>query len=86
MKTLNTTHKQTSIASYLVSAAQPSQVLREEGGSIDIGDKLNMKQENRDIPDAQETSTPSNGSSKRLTKESSQENLRKLTFDRGEAK
>ena len=31
-------------------------------------------------------STPSSGSSKRPTKESSQENLRKLTFDRGEAK
>ena len=39
--------------------AQPSQVLREEGGSIDIGEKLNMKQEDRDIPDTPETSTPS---------------------------
>ena len=51
--------------------AQPSQVLREEGGSIDIGEKLNMKQEDRDIPDTPETSTPSSGSSKRPTKESS---------------
>ena len=66
--------------------SQPSQLLREEGGSIDIGEKLNMKQEDRDIPDTPETSTPSSGSSKRPTKESSQENLRKLTFDRGEAK
>ena len=66
--------------------AQPSQVLREEGGSIDIGEKLNMKQEDRDIPDTPETSTPSSGSSKRPTKESSQENLRKLTFDRGGGK
>ena len=54
MKTLNTTHKQTSIGSYHVSegegplsVAQPSQVLCEEGGSIDIGEKLNMKQEDR---------------------------------------
>ena len=41
-----------------------------------------MKQEDRDIPDTPETSTPSSGSSERPTKESSQENLRKLTFDR----
>ena len=66
--------------------AQPSQVLCEEGGSIDIGEKLNMKQEDRDIPDTPETSTPSSGSSKRPTNESSQENLRKLTFDRGGGK
>ena len=66
--------------------AHPSQLLREEGGGIDIGEKLNMKQEDRDIPDTPETSTPSSGSSKRPTKENSQENWRKLTFDRGEAK